>query len=162
MLTQHRLKELFEYDPESGRLTNKTKRSNSMQIGAEAGFENGNGYRRVRLNGQQVYSHHVIWAMENGEWPSAEIDHIDGDPRNNRISNLRECDRFGNTQNTSKRAHSQQPYKGVHLNKNGRWVAKVVSNKVIYRLGAFDTAEQAHAAYCKAAATLHGQFARVG
>jgi hypothetical protein len=43
--------------------------------------------------------HQYVWFLEHGERPPCEIDHIDGDKRNNRISNLRLATRAMNLMN---------------------------------------------------------------
>lgn len=51
--------------------------------------DNGNGYRFGVVKYARVYAHHVVWCLANGAWPNNEIDHIDRNRANNRISNLR-------------------------------------------------------------------------
>ena len=54
-------------------------------------------------------------------------------------------------------------YKGVTYNKRyNRWVSSISVNGLNVFLGYFDTELEAHAAYCKAAASLHGEFANFG
>jgi hypothetical protein len=51
--------------------------------------------------------------------------------------------------------------KGVTLLDNGRYQARIMADKQRFFLGSFSTPEEAHAAYCKAAVELHGEFARI-
>lgn len=153
--------EVFSYDPETGILTNRVDRPRpGGKAGTEAGFDNKNGYRRVIVAGKKYYTHQIIWLLMTGEWPDDEIDHKDGNGMNNRWSNLRQADRFENTQNTKKRAHSKQPYKGVRTNRSGNWEARIVCNKKYIHLGVFPSAEDARDAYVAAGIRLHGEFAR--
>jgi len=152
---------LFKWDNDAGVLVNRVARAPNSPAGALAGFDNGNGYRRVSVEGRKYYTHQIVWALHYGELPVGEIDHIDANPLNNRIENLRLTDRTGNNQNTRKRAHSKQPYKGVSQIKSGRWLARIGANNRLHRLGVFDTPELAYSAYCEGAKRLHGKFARL-
>lgn len=94
--------------------------------------------------------------------PGVEVDHINGDGLDNRRENLRFSNRQGNNCNKPAYKTNTSGYKGVSLHrKTGGWVAQIQVNKMKRALGIFPTPELAHAAYCKAAAELHGEFARV-
>ena len=88
------------------------------------------------------------------------VDHIDGDKLNNRLSNLRICTHSENMRNRKTASSNVSGLKGVEITKSGTFRATIRANKVIYRLGTFATAEEAHAAYCEASAELHGEFSR--
>ncbi len=110
---------------------------------------------------QRVFLHRVIWETENGTIPDGlEIDHINRDPRDNRLSNLRTASR---SQNRRNRPYSggRSTYRGVSesanwLNKGWgkRWMARIKNNNKSQHLGYFDTEEEAHAAYLEAAERL--------
>ena len=86
-----------------------------------------------------------------------QVDHIDGDPSNNRRSNLRLCTRAQNSQNQRRHLDNASGYKGVCWHKASRkWHAQLSRKSV----GLFDTAEQAKAAYDAAAERLFGDFKR--
>jgi hypothetical protein len=88
-------------------------------------------------------------------------DHEDNNPLNNRRSNLRLASIAQNTQNQSKLSTNTSGYKGVYFFKpTGKWRAQIQANWQRKTLGYFDTPEEAHEAYCKAADELHGEFAR--
>ena len=90
-----------------------------------------------------------------------EIDHIDGNRQNNAFINLRLANRYENTRNAKTRKDSCSGYKGVHFRKDTKkWRAYIHFNKKRIDLGYFSTPELAHMAYCKAAAELHGEYAR--
>lgn len=96
--------------------------------------------------------------------PGVEVDHIDGNPLNNRRSNLRPATR---TQNQRNRRKQRKPvtsrYKGVCLNrKTGKWIAYINpgGGKTIY-LGSHRVEEDAARAYDEAARRHHGAFARL-
>jgi hypothetical protein len=90
------------------------------------------------------------------------VDHIDNNPENNKIDNLRLVTRSQNAWNSRKlKISDDNPYKGV-TRKNGRWTANISKDRVQKNLGMFDTPELAHAAYCKAASELHKEYANFG
>lgn len=90
-----------------------------------------------------------------------QIDHIDGNTANNAIANLREASNAQNCMNKPKPKSNTSGFKGVRYHsRDRRWYAHIrLSGKQVH-LGLFDTAEEAHAAYCEAAHRLHGEFAR--
>jgi hypothetical protein len=93
--------------------------------------------------------------------PPAEIDHINGLPADNRLANLRLATHAENGRN-SRRRKSSSGLKGTHWRpERNVWVGQIKKDGKRFFLGHFATAEEAHAAYVKAAAELHGQFARV-
>jgi hypothetical protein len=96
-----------------------------------------------------------------GRWPVNEIDHINLVADDNRFCNLREATRSQNMSNMPKRSINTSGFKGAFWNKkNEKWISQIaLNNKSIY-LGCFDTAQEAHAAYCKAAVELQKEFAR--
>ena len=91
-----------------------------------------------------------------------DCDHDDLNTLNNQKYNLRPCTRAQNMQNTVVKSNSSSGLKGVVLHKkSGLWMARIRANGKQILLGYFKTAELGHAAYCKAATELHGEFARV-
>ena len=155
--SQARLRELLDYDPLSGGLVWKSHQRRTDYIGRPAGSTKP-GYVRVSLDQQFYAAHRLIWVWMTGEDPGAlEVDHIDRDRQNNRWDNLRLATVSQNRMNCAVKSRSGLP-KGVKHNK-GRFGARIVVDKVDHWLGTFDTPEEAHQAYCSAAADLHGEFA---
>lgn len=97
-----------------------------------------------------------------GEDPANnQIDHIDGNRLNNAFCNLRLATNAQNQWNKSKGIYNKSGYKGVSWSKvRQRWAANFYHNKKRVFLGYYERPEIAYAAYCKAAAELHGEFAR--
>lgn len=108
-----------------------------------------------------MYSEHrLAWFMTYGEWPK-EIDHVNGNCADNRISNLRLADRSTNSANQRKHRYGKNPFKGVTFERRGqKWVARIQKNGKQTHLGSFQTVEEARLAYIKAAVALFGEFAR--
>ena len=159
MLTQERLRELLDYDPETGIFRWRAARG-ATKPGA-AGCPNKRGYLRICIDYKLYYCHRLAWLYVHGEWPR-EIDHRDLDKSNNRIGNLRVATRTQNNANMAKKRDNTSGLKGAYFDKRkARWGAGLKVNKRFKFLGYFATKEQAHAAYARAATIHHGEFARV-
>lgn len=92
-----------------------------------------------------------------GQWPSSELDHINGDKLDNRIVNLRLANRSQNNANT--RCRSKVGMKGV-VEIKGKYRAGITISRQFHHLGMFDTPEQAHEAYLAKARQAFGEFHR--
>jgi len=104
--------------------------------------------------------HRRVMGLSPGD--KLQVDHIDGNRLNNQKVNLRICTRIENSRNRRNQANNSG-YKGVHWRASTkRWLAAIGHLGKQYFLGSYDTAEEAHRAYCAAAAALHGEFANAG
>ena len=149
-----RLRELLKYSPDNGSIVWAKTSSNRAVAGSPAGCLSGN--RRVlRVDGVLLKAHRVAWALNFGEWPNKLIDHINGDPTDNRLCNLRACSHGENMQNMRKaRSDSQSKMIGAQKDRN-RWVANIrIDGRKSY-LGSFGTAKEAHEAYVIAKRRIH-------
>lgn len=89
-------------------------------------------------------------------------DHANKDTLDNREENLRLASFAQNMHNTKRRKDNSSGYKGVCWDKRKqKWVARITANKITKYLGYYNTAEEAHEAYRKAAPEYHGEFARL-
>lgn len=130
--------------------------------GDPAGNVQPNLYYQVCINYKKMYTHRVVWELVNGPIPpKMEIDHIDGNRQNNDIANLRLATHSNNKWNTTKRSNNTSGFKGVTwFGRTKKWHARIRCHGKNTSLGYHNTPEEAHAAYCKAASELHGQFAK--
>ena len=107
--------------------------SKRRDAGQSAGTTSCNGYFTVsngRCSGQ-VMNHRVVWLLVNGEDPGDMIiDHIDGDRKNNKVSNLRKIHQEENSRNNSKRKDNKTGVVGVHYSKEGFYVATWRDNQL--------------------------------
>ena len=156
MLTLARLQELFNYDPVTGWFTNRSSRGRA-KAGRRAGAYAHYLYRRIIIDYKKYYEHHLAWFYVYGQWPN-EVDHIDGNPSNNAITNLRLCDRSQNNCN-AKRPTGQSGLRGAYLDKrNLQWYSHIQHGGQVKFLGNFSSPEEAHEAFERAAKELHGEF----
>jgi hypothetical protein len=101
----------------------------------------------------------AAWFLYTGEWPTAEVDHMDCNPKNNRRDNLRLATRVEQCRNRAA-GKSGRPNKGVYKRDYGdRWIAHIVADGKIKHLGTFSSEEEAVNVRKLAAEKLHGEFA---
>ena len=148
----------FRCDVEAGVITRAlTTGGGRWKAGAVAGDIGCNGYWRVHFNGKRHYAHRIIWLFATGKWPTNSIDHIDGNPLNNSISNLRDVPHAINMQN---RRHATKGSNSGMLGaypRGGKWQAKIKLAGERQYLGTFSTPELANAAYLHAKQKLEGR-----
>ena len=136
---------LFTYS--KGNLYYKVSNSPRVKVGQIAGTVKPDGYVRVKIDKKLYYLHRLIWLYHYGVWPT-EIDHIDRNPSNNAVENLREVSRSVNMRNTKLKRATTSKYKGVCWNARlNKWVAQAtVVTKNVY-LGVFTDEVEASKAY---------------
>lgn len=123
--------------------------SKGAKKGSEAGYIDTKGYRAIKYKGHMYYAHRIIYAMFNGAIPEGTVvDHINRQPSDNRVENLRAITHQENLFNTSKVS--------AYRSASGAWWSRIGKNGKNIYLGSFDTKTKAEAAYKKAKATLHG------
>lgn len=154
----------FRYDPDTGSITWKRNfyASNGALLrkpGDIAGTTLSNGYVQLRVNGKGYLAHRVGWLLTHGKWPAQLLDHVNGNPSDNRLSNLREADTTQNHWNRRKGRVGEAGFRGVFRNQSGRrWRAVFThEGKKVY-VGTFTTPEEAAAAREKAVAAVRGEF----
>jgi hypothetical protein len=159
ILNAEEVRALLDYDPETGVLRWKQHMTPRARMGKEAGVIQQGKYRRVGIYGRYYMAHRLAWLIVTGEWPTHEIDHINGQKADNRLCNLRPATPEQNKRNTRHRNNTGLPgasYSSV----NGKFRAQIRVNGRRKFLGWFDNAEDAHAAYVAAARRYHGEFAK--
>jgi hypothetical protein len=142
------LKSKFEFiDGEFYKKTNLNKIS---------GWIDDSGRKCIFHDGKSYFAHRVAWAFFYGE-PDEDIDHIDGNPSNNKIENLRSVKHKENQQNLRKaRKDNVSGFLGVAFHKQtGRYTAQIWKDNKKNHLGIFKTAQEAHDAYLDAKRKMH-------
>jgi len=153
-LSQEELKALLTYCPTSGELTWKPRGNpawDSKCSGKKAGSEfwqKGIAKQiQLQLVGRMYSAHRIIWKMVTGDEPPEAIDHIDGDPFNNKWVNLRDGSGQINSMNRGISSSNTSGVTGVHWNKTARkWCARIQIKGGTKYLGLFPTVELAEAA----------------
>jgi hypothetical protein len=153
--------ELIDYHPRTGRFFWKERTEKwfvdgyhsakgqankfNLKFAGKETFLNSNttGYRQARVNGSMVCAHCLAWLIMTGAFNSTDIDHIDGNKKNNKWSNLRLVNRSENCRNKSKRSDNSSGVTGISLKKSsGKWQAYIYHDRHIH-LGYYDSLEDA-------------------
>ena len=154
-LTQERLKAVFLYDPDTGVFTRLKSTGSRSAIGSSPAPCKRDGYIRISVDNCQYLAQRLAWLHFYGNWPTHQVDHINGNRADNRIANLRDVSNTGNGQN--RHLHNKNCSSGLlGVYKHGdRWVSKIKVDRKPIHIGVFSTPEEAHAAYVEAKRTLH-------
>jgi hypothetical protein len=154
-LTAEYLRGILHYDPATGAFKWLVRLSKRTRIGQPAGSPTSHG-SLIRINKKQYRSHRLAWLYVHGKWPDLALDHINGNPHDNRMENIREATPTQNMQNKKGMGSLK---KGVVRN-HRRYGARIKVDKVAIWLGTYDTEEEAHHVYMDAARFYFGEFAR--
>lgn len=158
-LSQTQLKKYLSYDSTTG-IFKWHKSGTGRKPNLSAGCIEPNGYISLILFYNKFMAHRLAWLYVYGKFPKKFIDHVDGNPSNNAIVNLREASRSENAMNMRPFKNSTSKFKGVSWsNKFNKWIACIVRNKERYFLGVFDSELEAAKVYKKKEIELFGEFA---
>ena len=157
MITQDRLKELVTYDPETGIFMRKVRTSNRVDMAKPMGTVDTYGYLWCSLDGKAFRLHRLAMIYVYGSVHYGDVDHINMDRKDNRISNLREVSRSVNMQNKhAASANNKTGYVGVCFDsRRNKYTAQIRINGKNTHLGMFDSPDIAHAEYVKAKRNFH-------
>ncbi len=160
-ISAEQLRAAAHYDPATGQFTRLRAWQNTRKPGSPLNTTNLNGYVFFSIDGRKDYAHRWAWLYMTGALPppGVHIDHINGEPGDNRFSNLRLATARQNCANGKRKSFNTSGYKGVSIHK-GRWRAVITVNRKQISLGSYDTREEAAAAYADGARRIHGEFAR--
>lgn len=159
MLTYEKAHQLFEYLPE-GELKRKITTSPKSLKGTIVGNGDLRRYKYFSFNKKKYYVHRIVWFMHYGYMPE-QIDHINRNPLDNRIENLRECNQSQNNWNQKIKITNKSGHKGISwYSREERWVAKISVFGKCHIVGYFLDKEDALKAIKKARIELHKEFAR--
>lgn len=156
------LKQCLSLNKITGELIWMIRLGGKRRKGDRAGSLADNGYRIITRHGKNYYEHRLIWLWLYGDIPTQlVIDHINGNPADNRPSNLRLVSQRSNTQNvvrkgTRKTTCGEILPQGVYwAAKSGRYYSCIKVDYHKQHLGTYDSSEEAHLAYLRAKSAVH-------
>jgi hypothetical protein len=159
--TQERLKELLDYNPDTGVVTAKMTRLSKHSAylpGQVVGYPSPQGYLKITIDGVLHPLHRIIWKWMTGDDPSL-LDHINRARADNRWSNLRLATPTENRANSGPSRLNTSGVKGVRMIPlDGQWDASATIKGKSVRLGTFRTRDEAAAAYEAVAKAEYGDF----
>jgi len=155
-LTPERLRELLHYDPLTGEFS-RLKMVRGARRLERTGNVRPDGYIRIGVDYCSYLAHRLAWLYMTGEWPKHFIDHIDGNPSNNKFSNLRDVPQMSNVHNIHRpHRRNRSGVLGVSLHpRDNLWRARIMVDGKSKTLGYFKTIEQAQRAYATAKQAMH-------
>jgi hypothetical protein len=173
-LTAELARKLLRYEPETGKLfwrersaeffTDEWTRMtwNARFSGKQAIMcPDRGGYHAGTILYRTYRAHRVIWLIQTGNWPVAQVDHINGVKTDNRWNNLRDVSASENLRNCRMSRNNTSGVTGVRQSRSGKWIAYIHVNGRDQRIGQFSTIEEAADARSLANAA-HGYTARHG
>ena len=160
-VTGERLREVLDYNSETGVFRWRVVACRRMRAGDVAGSISSNGYRTITIDYTHYKASRLAWLYVTCEWPAAGIDHVNLDRADDRFCNLRHATQSENMANTRAYANNSSGFKGVHWDPaRSKWRAQIKANGERIHLGSFHIQEDAAAAYAAAAAQYFGEYAR--
>lgn len=157
-LTREMLKEVLVYDEVCGQFYRKNKVRKGLHTGEVAGSITSTGYWRITIDRKEYLAHRLAWFYMTGTWPDKDVDHINGNPLDNRWDNLRLCSKRESNLNRGAMSNSRTGIKGVKLLPSGRYQV-LVDNK---SYGTYPDTDLAELVAQEVRSKLHGEFARHG
>ncbi|HFN5074003.1 TPA: HNH endonuclease [Pseudomonas aeruginosa] len=140
-LDRNRLRELFNYDPETGNFTWKVKRG-KMKPGDQAGYLRKDGYIRLFFDYSYYQAHRLAMIYMGRDIQGLHVDHINGIPSDNRIENLRAVRHAENMRNMRMPKSNKSGVCGVQA-AGEKWIASIRFERKVIHLGTFSNIEDA-------------------
>ena len=140
-LTQEYVRQLLDYDPETGELRWKVRKG-GRKVGVAAGTTKSTestGYLSITINRKSFLTHRLIWLWVYGYFPENQIDHINRIRSDNRLSNLREVSQTCNNRNCGMNHRNKSGVKGISWSiRYGKWWSCITTTNKTKHLGRFE------------------------
>jgi hypothetical protein len=144
MITQSRLKEILHYDQDTGIFTWKVNKARTARSGGIAGTPNTFGHITICVDKNRIVAHRLAWLYVFGEFPISSLDHINRNPADNRIENLRIVSQSENNLNQGRRKDNTSGHRGIRWNyRYGKYVSRIKKDGKEYHLGLFENLQDA-------------------
>ena len=159
------LRQRIKVDTEKGVVTwvdatRHHKELNGLEAGCSRRSSHHNKrYWYVKIDSLALKRSHIVFLFGVGHWPVNQVDHINGNSLDDRITNLRGATSTQNAWNHKHRAKQSPTPMGVRQTKSGRYQARIACNKKQIAIGTFETAEQAFEIYQQKRKELFGDYA---
>lgn len=156
-ITAAMVREFLNYCPDTGVFTWRIHRCGRAKAGATAGSVKAGGYRQIKVCGKRLMEHRLAFLLMTGEWPMHDVDHINGNPADNRWLNLRDLPTAMNMQNQRRAFRTKNGrLLGAYWHKRvGKWQAAIMTDGKLQHLGYFSDEASAHHAYVEAKRKVH-------
>lgn len=157
-ITAELVRSLLIYDPLTGIFTRRVDRKR-FKAGTPAGRAHNRGYFQLDVLGHRFLAHRLAWMYVHGQWPTHQIDHINGIRSDNRLANLREATPAENSANKVRLSpRNTSGVRGVYRQRNGLWRAQIAKNRRVFYIGTYKAKADAAKARDEAAKRLYGEF----
>lgn len=156
MLTQSRLRQVFNYDSITGVVTRRMCTANRHKLGEVVGVRGARGYLQATVDSQKHPLHRLIWVWVHGVWPPNDLDHWNRNRADNRLKNLRPATRSENNHNQGLSKRNTSGFVGVSWDESRKaWIASIGYDNKLRYLGRYPTPEEASRAYLAAKRIFH-------
>ena len=162
MITQEELKELIDYNSETGVFTWKVSPARQVFSGDIAGTKRKDGYIQIKVKNELILSHRLVWIYMYGYLPKY-IDHINGQRDDNRIINIREVSNQQNSLNSKISKNNTSGIKGVYWDKSrNKWTVRLSIDGKCKFFKRFDDIDLAKLVIEEVRNKYHGKYANHG
>jgi HNH endonuclease len=159
MLTADEVRRILDYNPESGEFHWRVKMNSLSMPGYLAGTKRKSGHWQICIGGKLYLSHRLAWFYMHGCWPPEQVDHVDNNPANNRLVNLRLAN---SSQNNANKPPRRKIGKGLfYREKYDSFAVRIKVRGKMIHIGIFRNEEDAKSAYFAAAKQHFGEYARM-
>lgn len=134
--TKAYIKENFSYNPDTGEIFR-------LDYKKGQGHYDKDGYLKFKVKGKNLFAHRIAWLLYYGEYPKSELDHINRNRTDNRISNLRIVDRITNVRNSYVTPNPITGVRGVYVDTCTRGLKKKYTTRVMGKTYRFYTLQDA-------------------
>lgn len=148
---------LLRYNKDTGEVFwNERKRG--RPVDKPAGTQDRYGYRWIKIYGNTYSLSRLVWFMYYGKFPKENLDYKNGNPKDLRITNLKEIPYLLHKERQRARRISTEGAKGVYKNKDGVWKVRIMKDGKAHMRGPFLDPADAYATHKELSQELFGDL----